>query len=70
MAEEKPKVTNEISDETGQHDARFVLWREFCTRYAIPVDTLPSQLNGAARDEWGKIKDSNLHKPENKKEGV
>src|SRR5690349_10134186 len=30
VAEEKPKVMNEISDETGQHDARFLLWRRFC----------------------------------------
>ncbi|MBA2341675.1 MAG: hypothetical protein H0V88_14905, partial [Pyrinomonadaceae bacterium] len=59
-----------VTPETGNLDARFVLWREFCTQYAISVDTLPSQLSGAARDEWEKIKDSNLHKPENKKEGV
>jgi len=63
-------VADPVNPETGQLDARFVLWREFCTRYAIPVDTLPSQLSGEAQEEWGKIKDINLHNPENKKEGV
>ncbi len=42
MAEEKPKVLNEISDGTGQFDNRFVLWRRFCAEAGIPVETLPT----------------------------
>jgi hypothetical protein len=67
MAErkERPKVTNEISDETGQYDARFILWRQFCAQNNIPVDTLPSDLSGTARETWEKLKEARLHKPEN-----
>jgi hypothetical protein len=65
MAEKEiPKVTNEISDETGQYDARFILWRQFCAQNSIPVETLPSDLSGAAREEWEKLKEKRLRKPE------
>jgi hypothetical protein len=63
MAEnERPKVTNEISDETGQYDARFVLWRQFCAQNSIPVETLPSDLSGEVRDKWDKLKEERLNK--------
>lgn len=62
MAEEKPKITNEISDETGQHDARFLLWRRFCTDNDIPVETMPSELSGEAKQKWDKLKDNLLPK--------
>ena len=62
---EQPKLTNEISDETGQYDARFILWRQFCAQYSIPVDTLPSELSGEARDKWEQLKDERLHKQGN-----
>lgn len=65
MAEkERPKVINEISDETGQYDARFILWRQFCAQNSIPVDTLPSDLEGTAKEQWEKLKDEKLHKPD------
>ena len=42
---EQPPVDNVISDETGQFDLRFVLWRHFCSTNNIPVESLPSQLD-------------------------
>ncbi|HKS27889.1 MAG TPA: hypothetical protein VJS44_08725 [Pyrinomonadaceae bacterium] len=63
MAEnDRPKVTNEISDETGQYDARFILWRQFCAQNNIPVETLPSDLSGEVRDKWDKLKEERLNK--------
>ncbi len=64
--EEQVTVVGEqptVSDETGQLDARFVLWRCFCTENSISVDTLPSELSGEAKERWEKIKDNELHKP-------
>ena len=63
MAEEKPKVSNEISDGTGQFDTRFVLWRRFCADNNIPVETLPSDLTGEIKDRWEKLKNEQLRKP-------
>ena len=62
MAEEKPKVTNEISEGTGQFDARFVLWRTFCADNNIPVETLPSDLRGEEKEKWERLKNERLHK--------
>ncbi|MCA1613869.1 MAG: hypothetical protein LC800_06915 [Acidobacteria bacterium] len=59
---QKPKITNEISDKTGQFDARFMLWRQFCAEYDVPVETLPSDLTGKARERWDQIKSENLDK--------
>jgi hypothetical protein len=65
MADRKEsKVTNEISDETGQYDARFILWRQFCAEHNIPVDTLPSDLSGEAREKWEELKEERLRKQE------
>ena len=66
MANEKPKLTNEINAETGQFDARFVLWRTFCAQHDIPVETLPSDLEGENRELWEKLKNERLHKPAEK----
>lgn len=56
-------LTNEVSDETGQYDARFVLWRRFCAANDLPVETLPSQLSPDAKVKWEKLKAERL-KPE------
>ncbi|HEX8456028.1 MAG TPA: hypothetical protein VF656_01805 [Pyrinomonadaceae bacterium] len=53
-------VMNTISDETGQFDARFLLWRTFCAEHDVPVETLPSDLTGDIRDKWNELKDSKL----------
>ena len=63
MAEEKPKVSNEISDGTGQFDTRFILWRRFCAENNIPVETLPSDLTGEAKEKWEQLKSEQLRKP-------
>ncbi|HEX8179298.1 MAG TPA: hypothetical protein VF525_07115 [Pyrinomonadaceae bacterium] len=53
-------MPNRISDETGQFDARFLLWRDFCARYNVPVDTMPGDLPADARAEWDKMKNTKL----------
>lgn len=63
MANERPKVANEISEGTGQFDSRFLLWRTFCAEYSIPVETLPSDLTGEHRAHWERLKNERLHKP-------
>ena len=56
-------ASNTVSDETGQFDTRFMLWRAFCAKHNVPVETLPSELSGAAREAWDTMKDLGLHKP-------
>ena len=63
MADEKQKLPNEINPQTGQFDARFMLWRTFCAENNVSVETLPSDLKGEVRDKWDKIKNEHLHKP-------
>jgi hypothetical protein len=58
-----PTVDNVISDETGEFDQRFILWRRFCSQNNIPVETLPSQLNAAQRERWDEMKASRLRRP-------
>lgn len=53
---EPPPVDNSVSDSTGQYDLRFLLWRQFCAQYSIPVDTLPSQLDDDQKDKWEEMK--------------
>lgn len=66
MVNKKPRLVNEISDGTGQFDARFVLWRKFCAEHNIPVETLPSELTGESKDTWDKLKNEQLRKPDEK----
>ena len=61
--EEPPPVDNVISDQTGQFDLRFILWRHFCAQNDIPVETLPSQLDGEQKDQWEELKNSRLRTP-------
>ena len=39
-----------------EYDLRFVLWRQFCAQYQIPVDTLPSQLENEQKELWEEMK--------------
>lgn len=57
---EPPPVDNVISDETGQFDLRFVLWRHFCSMNQIPVESLPSQLDDDQKEKWEELKASRL----------
>ena len=67
MADEKEmeesKLKNQIAPGTGQFDARFVLWRTFCAENGIPIEMLPSDLQGEQREKWEKLKNERLHKP-------
>ena len=55
-----PRVDNVVSDETGQFDRRFVLWRHFCAQNNISVDTLPSQLDDEQKQKWERMKEERL----------
>lgn len=55
-----PPVDNSVSDSTGQYDLRFLLWRQFCSQYSIPVDTLPSQLDDEQKELWEQMKAKRL----------
>ena len=56
-------IDNVISEQTGQFDLRFVLWRHFCSQNNIPVETLPSQLDGEQKEKWDELKASRLRGP-------
>jgi hypothetical protein len=49
-----------VSEGTGQLDPRFVLWRKFCADQGIAIDTLSSDLCGEAKEQWEKLKESEL----------
>jgi hypothetical protein len=61
-SKEQPALSNEISDETGQYDARFILWRQFCQANGVPVETLPGELKGEIRQKWEMLKEERLRK--------
>lgn len=61
--QQPPPVDNVISDETGEFDQRFILWRRFCSLYNIPVATLPSQLDAKQHQSWEELKASRLRRP-------
>jgi hypothetical protein len=54
---EQPPISNEVSDETGQFDLRFRLWRQFCADRGIPVGSLPSTLSPELKEEWTRFKE-------------
>jgi hypothetical protein len=58
-----PPIDNEISDETGEFDQRFILWRHFCAKNSISVESLPSQLNDEQRALWEELKIRRLRSP-------
>jgi hypothetical protein len=62
VSNDKAPVPNEISDETGQYDIRFLLWRKFCAQKGLPVATMPSDLEGDMKVEWEALKEERLHK--------
>jgi hypothetical protein len=61
--DQKPPIDNTISDETGEFDQRFILWRHFCKQNNIPVESLPSQLNREQRERWDELKAKSLRRP-------
>jgi hypothetical protein len=55
-----PQIDNAVSEQTGQYDMRFLLWRQFCSQNNIAVETLPSQLDEAQKDKWEALKADRL----------
>jgi hypothetical protein len=53
-------LPNLVSDETGEYDPRFVLWRKFCADRAIPVESLPGDLDPEAKKLWEKPKEGEI----------
>ena len=53
-------ILNEVSDETGQFDPRFLLWRKFCADHRIAVESLPGDLNVELKEEWERLKEREL----------
>ncbi|HYY58954.1 MAG TPA: hypothetical protein VE842_16610 [Pyrinomonadaceae bacterium] len=62
-SKEQPELSNEISEETGQYDVRFLLWRQFCRENGVPVETLPGELEGKVKEKWESLKEARLGKP-------
>jgi len=60
--EKAPPVDNSISELTGEFDVRFLLWRHFCEKNGISVDTLPSQLSEDQKEKWEELKASRLRR--------
>jgi hypothetical protein len=60
MSKQDKPIDNVISDETGQFDLRFILWRHFCEENNLPVETLSSQLSDDMKDKWEELKASKL----------
>lgn len=54
------RLMNEVSEETGQLDARFILWRTFCAEHGVPVETLPSALDMELKPKWEALKNERL----------
>jgi CheY-like chemotaxis protein len=46
----------DISDTSGNLDPRFMLWRMFCAKNDIPIETLPSSLNRELKKKWQQLK--------------
>jgi CheY-like chemotaxis protein len=45
-----------ITDETGNLDPRFMLWRMFCAENNVPLETLPSSLSRDLKKKWQQLK--------------
>ena len=63
LPKETPQVKTEaensagdISDETGNLDPRFMLWRMFCAENNVPLETLPSSLSRDLKKKWQRLK--------------
>jgi hypothetical protein len=49
-----------VSELTGELDPRFVLWRKFCADHGIAIESLPGDLNTEVKEQWNKLKASEL----------
>ena len=64
VPQEKEPVPNDVSDDTGDFDPRFALWRSFCAEHGVPVETLPGDLAEPLKERWEGFKDEEIHAPE------
>ena len=64
LMRKRPPIVNQVSDETGQFDMRFRLWRKFCADRGVPVDCLPSTLSRELQEEWQRFKEETPHTAE------
>jgi len=60
LMEQQQSSSNPVSDETGQFDPRFLLWRKFCADHDIPVSSLPGDLSAETKALWEKAKKGEL----------
>ena len=58
--EEQHSPSNVISDQTGELDVRFTLWRKFCAENDVAVDSLPSELGEEVKEKWERLKEAEL----------
>jgi len=63
LPKETPQVNLEaatpkggITDETGNLDPRFMLWRMFCAENNVPLETMPSSLSRELKKKWQQLK--------------
>lgn len=64
VPQEKEPVPNNVSDDTGDLDPRFALWRSFCAEHGVPVETLPGDLAEPLKEKWEGMKEEEIHAPE------
>lgn len=53
---QKPTLKADLSDTTGKLDPRFMLWRMFCAKNNVPLETLPSSLSRELKKKWQQLK--------------
>ena len=64
VPQDKEPVPNAVTDDTGDLDPRFALWRSFCAEHGVPVETLPGDLAEPLKEAWDGFKDKEIHAPE------
>jgi hypothetical protein len=64
LDQEKEPVLNIVSDDTGSFDPRFALWRSFCAKHGVPVETMPGDLTELLKEQWEGFKEEEIHRPE------
>jgi len=60
LMEQQQTLSNPVSDETGQFDPRFILWRRFCADHGLSVESLPGDLSAETKTLWEKAKEREL----------
>lgn len=53
---QQPTIINSVSDNTGEDDPQFMLWRAFCSVNSIEVNLLVSQSDDEQREKWNELK--------------